>query len=264
MRLMISVVSADEAHKAVQGGAEILDIKNPAEGSLGAQYPRVIREIKHLVSGKLEISAAIGDMPNLPGTAALAALGAASCGPDYIKVGLHGSRNENEAAMLLREVRRAVQEFETSVIAVGYGDFGRAGTLDPACLPGMVASEGARGLLLDTAIKDGRSLLDFLDSTSLRRLGEQTHAAGLLFGLAGALREEHLAIARDLGADVVGMRTAACRNNLRSGPLDPARVRCLREACLALGRKQNENQGCCREGEIRSVCISRAASPLTG
>jgi (5-formylfuran-3-yl)methyl phosphate synthase len=39
MRLMISVVSAAEARKALLGGAEILDIKNPAEGSLGAQPP---------------------------------------------------------------------------------------------------------------------------------------------------------------------------------------------------------------------------------
>jgi uncharacterized protein (UPF0264 family) len=233
MRLMISVVSPEEAREALLGGTEILDIKNPAEGSLGAQYPHVIREIKNLASGKVEISAAIGDMPNLPGTAALAALGAASCGPDYIKVGLHGPRNEVQAATLLREVERAVQEFAISVIAVGYGDFSRAGTLDPACLPAIAAAEGVRGLLLDTATKDGCSLLDFLDPTSLRRLGEQTHAAGLLFGLAGALREEHLAIALDLGADVVGMRTAACRDGLRNGVVESARVRRLHEIASA-------------------------------
>ena len=75
MRLMISVTSAEEAHAAMAGGAEILDVKNPAEGSLGAQSPSIIREIKSLISDRVELSAAIGDMPNLPGTAALAALG---------------------------------------------------------------------------------------------------------------------------------------------------------------------------------------------
>ena len=80
MKLMVSVLSAEEAHEAIEGGAEILDIKNPAEGSLGAQPPQVIREVKKFGAGRVEISAAIGDMPNLPGTAALAALGAASCG----------------------------------------------------------------------------------------------------------------------------------------------------------------------------------------
>lgn len=229
MRLMISVVSAEEARQAMMGGAEILDIKNPAEGSLGAQYPRVIREIKTVSAGKIEISAAIGDMPSLPGMAALAALGAASCGPDYVKVGLHGPRNETDAAILLREVQLAVQEFGVDVIAAGYADFRRAGTLDPACLSEIAASQGVRGVLLDTAVKDGCTLLDFIDSKSLRRLREEAHAAGLLFGLAGTLREEHLPIMRDLGADVVGIRTAACRDDLRSGVLDAARVRRLRE-----------------------------------
>jgi hypothetical protein len=45
MKLMISVLSAVEAQDVIAGGTAILDIKNPAEGSLGAQPPRVIREI---------------------------------------------------------------------------------------------------------------------------------------------------------------------------------------------------------------------------
>jgi uncharacterized protein (UPF0264 family) len=229
MRLMISVVSAVEAQEAILGGAEILDVKNPEEGSLGAQFPRVIRKIKDFASGIVEISAAIGDMPNLPGTAALAALGAAACGVDYVKVGLYGPRSEAEALTLLREVRLAVEEYPTSVIAAGYADFQRAGTLNPEYLPSLAASAGIKGCLLDTAIKDARSLFDFLSPQALRFLAEQAHEAGLLFGLAGALREQDLPTARNLGADVVGLRTAACRDNRRSAPLEAARVRRLRQ-----------------------------------
>jgi (5-formylfuran-3-yl)methyl phosphate synthase len=227
MRLMISVVSAVEAREAISGGAEILDVKNPAEGSLGAQPPFVIREIKSLSSGKIEISAAIGDMPNLPGTAALAALGAATCGADYVKVGLYGPRNEADAVSLLREVQQSVRDFKTSVIAAAYADFERAGTLDPACLPGIAAQGGVQGCLLDTAVKDGHTLFDFLNVRTLRSIIDQAHAAGLLFGIAGALREQDLPLARDLGVDVVGLRTAVCRNNNRGGPLEAARVRQL-------------------------------------
>jgi uncharacterized protein (UPF0264 family) len=224
MRLMISVVSAAEAREAMLGGAEILDVKNPAEGSLGAQPPRIIREIKDLTSGKAEVSAAIGDMPNLPGTAALAALGAAVCGADYVKVGLYGPRTVAQATTLLREVQQAVQSFSISIIAAGYADFQRVGTLNPECLPLLAASAGVKGCLLDTAIKDGHTLFDFLNSRSLRLLSEQAHASGLLFGLAGALREQDLPLARDLGADVVGLRTAACRDRRREGPLQAALV----------------------------------------
>jgi len=230
MRLMISVVSAEEAREALQGGADILDVKNPAEGSLGAQHPRVIREIRSLTPPGVELSAAIGDMPNLPGTAALAALGAATCGADYVKVGLHGPRNEAEALVLLREVKEAVREFNISVIAACYADYRRAGTLNPDCLPRLAASTGVSGCLIDTAIKDGLTLFDFLSPDALRLLVEQAHAAGLLFGMAGALRENDLPIVRDIGADVAGLRTAACRDSKRDGPLDAARVRRLRTA----------------------------------
>jgi (5-formylfuran-3-yl)methyl phosphate synthase len=229
MRLMISVISAMEACEAMLGGAEILDVKNPSEGSLGAQSPRVIQEIKKLSSSGTAISAAIGDMPNLPGTAALAALGAAACGADYIKVGLYGPRSEEEACILLRAVQLAVTEYSTCVIAAAYADFQRAGTLNPDCLPRVAASAGIRGCLLDTAIKDGHSLFDFLNPQALRLFASQAHDAGLLFGLAGALREQDLPVARDLGADVVGLRTAACRDNQRHGPLEAVRVQRLHQ-----------------------------------
>jgi (5-formylfuran-3-yl)methyl phosphate synthase len=227
MRIMISVVSADEAREAMLGGAEILDVKNPEEGSLGAQFPRIIQEVKNIASGKVEISAAIGDLPNLPGTAALAALGAAFCGAGYVKAGLYGPRSEAEAIALLREVKHAVEQFGSLVIAAGYADFNRSGTMDPECLPRVAAMAGVKGCLLDTYIKDDKSLFHFLDPQALWRLAQRAHEAGLLFGLAGGLCQQDLPVVRDLGADVVGFRTAVCRGNKRNGALDLERVRRL-------------------------------------
>ncbi|MER3458081.1 MAG: hypothetical protein C4309_05105, partial [Chloroflexota bacterium] len=48
MQLMISVVNASEAREAIAAGADILDVKNPAEGSLGAPAPAVIQQIRAL------------------------------------------------------------------------------------------------------------------------------------------------------------------------------------------------------------------------
>ncbi len=228
MQLMISVVSVEEANEAFAGGAEILDVKNPLEGSLGAQSPSVIRQIKQFAAGRLQVSAAIGDMPYLPGTAALAAVGAAYCGADYIKVGLMGPRTEEDALTLLCEVRAAVQDFPACVIAALYADFERAGTLNPECLPDVAAKAGIQGCLLDTAEKDGRSLFDFIDKSALHRLVQRAHAYGLLIGLAGSLRGNDLIAIRESGADIVGMRSAACRDNRRTGPLEAARVVQLR------------------------------------
>src|SRR5215217_9198029 len=88
MRLLVSVTDVASAAVAVAAGADIVDVKNPAEGALGAPSPRVIEGVRAAVPAEVPVSAAIGDMPNLPGTAALAALGAARSGATFVKVGL--------------------------------------------------------------------------------------------------------------------------------------------------------------------------------
>jgi len=226
---MISVASAAEARKAIGGGAILLDVKNPQEGSLGAQSPGVIREIKEMVSGRIEVSAAIGDMPNLPGTAALAALGAAVCGANYIKVGLYAQHSKPEAVVLMCAVRDAVAGYNTAVIAAGYADYHRVDALDPRSLLDVAKESAIQGCLIDTAIKDGNTLFDYLRAEELRAIAQQAHAAGILFAAAGALREEHLPTLMDAGVDIAGVRTAVCLENQRRGPLDPTRVRDLIE-----------------------------------
>jgi uncharacterized protein (UPF0264 family) len=231
MQLLVSVISDDEARVAIAGDPRIiLDVKNPSEGSLGASFPYTIRQIRFLAPKPFKLSAAIGDMPNLPGTASLAALGAATCGADYIKVGLQGPKTETDAIFLLRQIQQAVSAFPAvGVIAAGYADAQRANTLDPRLLPRIARLAGVAGCLLDTAIKDGHGLFDFMTTDALQALAGEAHGAGLLFALAGGLREQDLLRVRDLGADVAGVRTAVCRDDCRAGPLDSERLRRLRE-----------------------------------
>ena len=45
MQLLISVASDDEARIALASSRDIiLDVKNPVEGSLGAQFPHVLQQ----------------------------------------------------------------------------------------------------------------------------------------------------------------------------------------------------------------------------
>ena len=90
MKLLISPTDVEEAVVAVDGGADIIDVKNPKEGSLGAGFPWTIRDIKQIVPSNKELSCAIGDVPFLPATVSLAAVGVTTIGVDYIKVGLYG------------------------------------------------------------------------------------------------------------------------------------------------------------------------------
>jgi uncharacterized protein (UPF0264 family) len=234
MRLLVSVMDAAEARLAAAAGADIVDVKNPAEGSLGAPTPAVIEAVRAAVPGGLAISAAIGDMPDLPGTAALAALGAARSGARFVKVGLWGVSTEARAVVLLRAVRDAVAGVPGAVVVAGaYADAERLAhaPLAAALLPDVARAAGVEVCLLDTAVKDGRGLFEWLDDAAIAGLAAEARAAGLDFALAGAIGEDDLPAVLALRPDIVGVRSAACRDGRRDGPLDPERVRRLRAAC---------------------------------
>jgi (5-formylfuran-3-yl)methyl phosphate synthase len=232
MRLLVSVVDEAEARLAVAGGVDVVDVKNPAEGSLGAPAPRVIAEVRAAVPAELPLSVAIGDLPALPGTAALAALGAARSGAGYVKVGLWGPSVREEAVAVLRAVRDAV-DGDAAVVAVAYADAARVPSrpLPPTELVAAAREAGVSGCLLDTAIKDGRGLLSWLDHDTLAGLVADAHGAGLEMALAGALRAEDLPAIHATGADIAGVRSAACRDGRRTAALDPRRIARLRSVC---------------------------------
>jgi hypothetical protein len=218
MRLLVSVVSPQEAISALAGGADIVDVKDPVEGALGAPSPRVLSEVVRAVGTSVPVSVALGDLPNLPHTAALAARGAGLSGAKYVKVGLRGVREFDDAVALVSAVEDAVEP-RTAVIAGAYAD---AEALDPPALapkwlPELVQRTGIAGALVDTFVKDGRGLYGWLSESELAELIVRTRQAGASFAVAGQLRLGEL---RRVAADVVGVRSAVCRGGDRRAELD--------------------------------------------
>jgi uncharacterized protein (UPF0264 family) len=230
VKLLVSVVDAAEARLAVAGGVDIVDVKNPAEGSLGAPAPGVIAAVRDVVPAELPLSGALGDLPCLPGTAALAALGAARSGAAYVKLGLWGAARAEDFVAVLRAARVAV-DGEAEVVAVAYADAGRVPRrpLAPVELVQAARGAGLSGCLIDTAVKDGRGLLSWLGVDELALLVAEAHGAGLEIALAGELRAEELGAVRATGADIAGVRSAACREGSRTAALDPLRIAALRD-----------------------------------
>jgi uncharacterized protein (UPF0264 family) len=248
MRLLVSVVDAAEARLAVAGGVDVVDVKNPAEGSLGAPAPGLIAQVRSVVPAEMALSVAIGDLPSLPGTAALAALGAVRSGAAFVKVGLWGSSTTEEAVAVLRAAQEAV-EGEAAVVAVTYADAERVPSrpLPPRRLDTAARLAGVAGCLLDTSVKDGRGLLSWLHGAELARLVAEAHDAGLEMALAGELRAEDLPAVRATGADIAGVRSAACCDGRRTAPLDPGRIAGLCAVCA------EDAAGSSRVRSIRSV-----------
>jgi len=230
--LLISPINTQEAREAIDGGADIIDVKNPKEGSLGANFPWVIKNIREITPKDMQVSATLGDVPYKPGTVALAAAGAVVSGADYIKVGLYGTKNYSEALEVMENVVKAVHEFndDAVVVASGYADAHRVGAVDPMDIPKVAADSGADLAMVDTAVKDGKTLFDFMNEETISQFTNEIHDYGLKSALAGSVTKEQLPLLAELGCDVAGIRGAACVGGDRnSGHIHHKAVASLKE-----------------------------------
>jgi len=192
MQLLVSPSSIDEARHSL--AADIIDVKKPSEGSLGANYPWVIREVKAF-SDK-PVSAAIGDFDFKPGGAALTAYGAACAGADYIKIGLTFDVKD---------------EFpEKFVVIAAYSDYQRMGSISPFDMAPVAADEGADIVMVDTGIKDRQSTFAFMNEDLLQAFTDTNTKLGLKTALAGALKFEDIDALKRINPDIIGVRGMVC------------------------------------------------------
>jgi hypothetical protein len=210
--LLISPINTEEALEAIEGGADIVDVKNPKEGSLGASFPWIIKGVREMTPKDMLVSATLGDVPYKPGTVSLAAMGALVSGADYIKVGLYGTSNYDEALEVMENVVRTVRENspDAVVVASGYADAHRVGAISPMEIPKVAADAGADLAMVDTAVKDGKTLFDFMGMDDLQKFVNEIHDYGLKSALAGSVKKDQLKPLYDINCDVVGVRGAAC------------------------------------------------------
>jgi len=207
MQLLVSPSSIDEAKRSV--AADIIDVKKPSEGSLGANFPWVIREIKSL-SDK-PVSAAIGDFDYKPGGASLAAYGAACAGADYVKIGLAFEGRDKARDVISAVVRAVKGEFPKKfVVIAAYSDYQRMGTISPFDMAPIAAECGADFAMVDTGIKDRQSTFAFMNEDSLRRFTDNNEKLGLGTALAGALKFEDIDALKRINPDIIGVRGMVC------------------------------------------------------
>ena len=184
IKLLVSPRNLEEAEITIKANVNYIDCKNPSEGSLGANFPWIIKKMKDLIppnSSQL-LSATIGDFPNLPGSASLAALGAAVSGADIIKIGLKGPKNEKDAIKLMKNVVKAVKEYNKhiKVVAAGYADRMRMDSSPEFMSIPTIASESRADIaMLDTYIKDDKGLFDFLRADQLIHFKNKAYEYGL-------------------------------------------------------------------------------------
>jgi uncharacterized protein (UPF0264 family) len=231
MRLLVSVATAGEASAALAGGADLIDAKDPAGGALTPVSADVFRAIHEGVGGLRPVTAALGNAAD-EGAIEQTARSFASTGARFVKVGFAGIASAGRVGELTRAAvrgARAGSDKSCGVVVVAYADADRAFGLAPFALVAEAARAGAEGLLLDTADKAGAGLRELMDHAALAAFISSVREAGLFVALAGQLKRDDLPFVRDAGADIAGVRGAACEGG-RQGTVSAERVRDLRQA----------------------------------
>ncbi len=202
-----------------------MDVKNPKEGSLGANFPWVIAKIRSELPRGVELSATIGDLDFKPGTASLAAYGVASLDVDYVKAGFYGVVNQGEALDMGRALKRAISSTESLLVIAGYADHKEIGSIGPHSLPEVARRADAHGVMIDTARKNGMGLFQHMDTNTLEDFVVQLKDSGLMCALAGSLDFADLRVLKSMQPDVVGIRGLACSSGDRNkGRISAERV----------------------------------------
>jgi (5-formylfuran-3-yl)methyl phosphate synthase len=215
MKLLVSVRSAWEAKTALAGGADLIDVKEPARGSLGRADHQVIDVIVRSLDGRAPVSAAMGELKDNLGKDVV------NFSVDYLKFGLAGCRHLpwREQLLQLRESHTA------TVVVASYADSDRAEapSLDEAA--NFAMDHHFAVLLIDTFVKDGRSLFDWVSEQRLDDLVEALHRVGIELALAGSLTIEHWPKIQRINPDWLAVRGAVCRQGDRTGEIAEERVK---------------------------------------
>jgi hypothetical protein len=232
-RLLVSVRGPLEAVAAAMGGAHIADAEYPAS-ALGTPYPLNIMAVRNRLNkagyGRVLVSTNIGEMQHGRAHACQAALGVATAGADLIKFGL--AELPLEAAIYQgREIVRTVRQWypKKRLYPAVFVDRDLQRFFDVfRDSPRLVKTIHADGVLIDTFEKGmGRGLRDYCDIEEVARWAETLHRMGKEAWLAGSIQKDELPALWNAGADVICVRSAACkpgRGMGRFGTVDRAIV----------------------------------------
>ncbi len=216
----MSVRSACEADEAAAGGAAIVDVKEPSRGPLGRADVDVAVAVGRAIAGRAGLTLACGELAADSMIAAHVAMvgerlaRARHPGPLAAKAGPAGlslDRWRRAHERLREQMSRGAGAVE--LVAVAYADWRAAEAPEPTRLLEAAIAGGAETILIDTFDKVAGGLLDLGGIGPVRDWVAAARAGGLRVALAGRLTADAVGLIAGLGADVVGVRSAACGGN---------------------------------------------------
>lgn len=225
-QLLISVRNSQEALTALSAGADIIDLKDPAVGALGALSVATMQAIALTIKASstatpsVTISATVGENHLSINHLIEVTMQTASLGIDVIKIalntkligGLLADTDFLNATNMLRKQHK-------KLIGVMFAE--QAIDFNTLC---KVKNLGFDGLMLDTAEKNGQNLLDYQSLEDLATFVQFCTKNHLICGLAGSLSQDLVEKLSHLNPNYVGLRGGVCCDLNRQAELDSNKI----------------------------------------
>ena len=215
MILMVSVQDLYEAKQALKGGADIVDVKNLQEALVGSAHPNVVKQIRDEVPSAHHASVTLGVVPDQIGTVAMAVYAAGTLDATSVKVGFMVSEYSVALETLLA-AKEALVGTQTKLIGSLFADnLLYEGGIDPDLMVKLAKEGQCDGFLIDTLVKDGRNLFDFVPEERLKEMVLEGKELGMSTALSGHLKMSDLDELSRVNPDIVGVRGAVCQKGDR-------------------------------------------------
>jgi uncharacterized protein (UPF0264 family) len=219
--MLASVNSLEEALLVLSADVDIIDLKQPAFGALGALDIATVKQIVAEIDGRCPVSATIGDLPVQPDPIFNAVKAMAETGVDFIKIGFFPGDDWQGTVKKLS----VLTQQNLALIAVLFAD-----TQPDFAIMSLLKEAGFAGVMLDTMDKKKGSLTQQMAKMEIAQFVKQAKALKLFCGLAGSLRLEDIPELMPYNADYLGFRGALCQGHDRVGWLNKQAVIQIRRA----------------------------------
>jgi (5-formylfuran-3-yl)methyl phosphate synthase len=223
-KMLASVNCVEEALTVLECGVDIIDLKNPSQGALGALPLDLVKDIVKTIDGRGIISATIGDLPMEVDVVKKGTEDMISTGVDIVKIGFFGTENHVACIRALKPYADA----GTKLVAVLFAENGSVVHLVPE-----LADAGFYGVMVDTAVKNGLTLTDHYDHDAIKEFVDLAKEHDLLVGLAGSIKLYHVKQLKPYKPSYLGFRGALCDNHQRTATLNVDKVKGIVEEMVS-------------------------------
>ena len=212
---LASVSSVDEARQVRFLGVDVIDLKDPNKGALGALDEDSVRSIAALIGNRTTLSATIGDLPSYAAGLESAVTRMHACGVDIVKVGVF----DTSISPFALSACNRLTDRQIRIVLVFFAEF------HPLDIDfRRLKHTGITGVMLDTCEKANGNLRQKMDDETLSEFVINARRAGLVSGLAGSLTDEDIPPLLRFSPDYLGFRGALCKQLRRNMQIDKVKV----------------------------------------